>query len=179
MKNILLFLLAFALISTARSQVNATNQEAVDEQEIIDKYSHNSLPDGSTPYSACFGTNTKCSEYGCSEIRVKTPSNSDVLVTIKTDGKVVRHAYIKAGSSYTFEIPNGTYQTFFYYGKGWYPDKLMKSIPGCELKGGFVSDEYFGKDDPQKLDNIIVEYELVLQQNGNFMTKPSEASEIF
>ncbi len=148
-------------------------------EEISDKYLNNSMPDGSTPYSYCFGTNKSCSEWGCSEIRVKTPGNSDVLVTIKTNGQVVRHAYIKAGSSFTFEIPDGTYQPFFYYGKGWDPEKLMKSTSKCELKGGFVSEESFGKDDPQILTNSILEYELILQENGNFSTRPSNSGEAF
>jgi len=149
------------------------------EKEIFDTYINNSLQNGSTPYADCYGANKNCSEWGCSEIRVKTPTNSDVLVTIKSGGKVVQHAYISAGNSFTFEIPDGTYQPFFYYGKGWNPEKLMKSIPGCELTGGFISEETFGKDDPQKLTNSILEYELILQQNGNFSTIPSNPGEAF
>ena len=138
---------------------------------------NNSLLNGSTPYSYCYGANRSCSDWGCSEIKVKTPYNSDVLVTIKKSGNVIRHAYIKASSTYTFEVPNGTYQPFFYYGKGWNPNKLMKSTPNCDLKGGFITDEYFGKDDPQSLNNTILEYELILQQNGNFSTRPSNSAE--
>lgn len=40
-----------------------------------------------------------------------------------------------------------------------------------------MSDEYFGKDYPQSLHNNILEYELILQQNGNFSTKPSSPDE--
>lgn len=149
------------------------------EKEIYDKYINNSLPNGSTPYAYCYGGNKRCSEYGCSQIKVKTPYNSDVLVTIKNNEVVVRHAYIKAGNSYAFEIPNGTYQPFFYYGKGWNPDKFMKNTSCGELKGGFVSDELFGKDTPQSLKNNILEYELILQQNGNFSTQPSNQNEAF
>jgi hypothetical protein len=167
-KAFLLFaLIASSLISFSQSE------------EISGKYLNNSLPDGSTPYVNCYGANKSCSEWGCSEIRVKTPGNSDVLVTIKSGGKVVRHAYISAGSSYTFEVPDGTYQPFFYYGKGWNPEKPMKSTPECNLTGGFISEETFGKDDPQKLTNSILEYELILQQNGNFSTQPSNPSEAF
>lgn len=143
------------------------------EREIYDKYINNSLQNGSTPYSYCYGGNQSCSDYGCSQIKVKTPYNSDVLVTIKVNGTVIRHAYIAAGSSYTFEFTNGTYQTFFYYGKGWNPEKFMKNSSCGELRGGFVSDEQFSKDNPQTLSNNILEYELILQQNGNFSTKPT------
>ena len=89
----------------------------------------------------------------------------------------MRHAYIKAGSSYTFDLPNGTYQPFFYYGKGWNPGKIMKETNAGTLRGGFISNEDFGKDNPQNLSNQILEYELILQQNGNFSTRPSSANE--
>jgi len=146
---------------------------------LYDKYINNSLYTGATPYSYCYGSNNSCSSYGCSKIRLKTPYNSDVVVTLKSSGKVVRHAYIKAGSSYTFKVPNGSYQPFFYYGKGWNPNKVMKRTACGTIRGGFISQEHFGKDDPQYLSNNILTYELILQQNGNFSTKPSNEEEAF
>ncbi|MGG5507263.1 MULTISPECIES: hypothetical protein [unclassified Myroides] len=143
------------------------------EQEIYNRYIDNSLRTGSTPYSKYYGENSSCSDYGCSQIKVRT-SNSDVLVTIKKNDRVVRHAFIQAGDSYTFSFPNGTYQAFFYYGKGWNPEKEMK---GGEIKGGFITNEDFGKDEPQSLYNNVLEYELILQQNGNFSTRPSNPEE--
>lgn len=143
------------------------------EKAIYDKYINNSLRTGATPYSQYYGRNSSCDNYGCSQIKVRT-SNSDVIVTIKKSGSVVRHAYINSGSSYTFSFPNGTYQTFFYYGKGWNPEKEMK---GGKMKGGFIDNEDFGKDDPQSLSNNILEYELILQENGNFSTRPSNPDE--
>lgn len=145
------------------------------EQEIYNRYIDNSLRTGSTPYSKYYGGNSSCSDYGCSQIKVRT-SNSDVLVTIKKNDRVVRHAFIQAGDSYTFSFPNGTYQAFFYYGKGWNPEKEMK---GGEIKGGFITNEDFGKDEPQSLYNNVLEYELILQQNGNFSTRPSNPEEAF
>ena len=145
------------------------------EKAIYDKYINNSLRTGATPYSRYYGGNSTCNDYSCSKIKVKT-SNSDVIVTIKKNDKVVRHAYINSGSSYTFSFPNGTYQPFFYYGKGWNPDKEMKS---GEMRGGFITDESFGKDDPQYISNQILTYELILQQNGNFSTRPSNQEEAF
>lgn len=97
-----------------------------------------------------------------------------MLVTIKKNDKVVRHAFIQAGDSYAFSFPNGTYQAFFYYGKGWSPEKEMKN---GALKGGFITNEDFGKDDPQLLHNNVLKYELILQQNGNFSTRPSNSEE--
>ena len=145
------------------------------EKAIYDKYINNTLRTGATPYSQYYGRNSTCDDYGCSQIKVRT-SNSDVIVTIKKNDKVVRHAYINSGSGYTFSFPNGTYQTFFYYGKGWNPNKEMK---GGEMKGGFITNESFGKDDPQYLSNNILEYELILQENGNFSTRPSNPDEAF
>jgi hypothetical protein len=146
-------------------------------EEDAQKYINNSLTTGSTPYASLFGSNPACSEYGCSEIKVITPQNSDVLVTVKRNDRIFRHAYIKAGSSFTLQMPNGTYQAFFYYGKGWNPEKVMKQTAEGTIKGGFVINEYFGKDEPQTLKNQSLTYELILQSNGNFSTKPSNADE--
>ena len=154
-------------------QKEAEEEKKQREKEIYDKYINNSLPTGSTPYFDYYGGNPSCDSYGCSKITIRT-SNSDVLVTIKNNDKVVRHAYIKSGGTYTFSMPNGTYQPFFYYGKGWNPEKAMKN---GQLKGGFISEEDFGKDDPQTLMNDILTYELILQTNGNFSTRPSNSFE--
>jgi hypothetical protein len=147
------------------------------EKAIYDRYINNSLSTGAMPYSKYYGGNPSCNSYGCSQISVKTPYDSDVLVTIKRNGKVVRHAYIRAGSKYTFSFPDGTYQPFFYYGKGWNPEKEMTRSDGTVIYGGFIEDETFGKDSPQSLANGILEYELILQRDGNFSTKPSNSKE--
>lgn len=153
------------------------NEKARIERETIEKYKNNSLNTGVTPYSYCYSGNNSCSSPGCSEIKVKTPYNSDVLVTIKKNNEVFRHAYIRAGASYTFQMPNGIYQPFFYYGTGWNPQKIMKETTCGTLKGGFVAEEHVGKDSPQTLNNNILQYELVLQQNGNFSTQASNPEE--
>lgn len=163
-----------ANISQLNEEYLKREEERRQEEEIYNIYIENSLNTGDIPYSASFGSNSNCSDYGCSQIKVTTPDNSDVLVTIKKNGRVVRHAYIKAADNYTFSFPNGKYQAFFYYGKGWNPNKSMKN---GKLKGGFISNEHFGKDEPQILNNNILQYELILQQNGNFSTKPSNSDE--
>lgn len=148
-------------------------------QELYNRYINNSLANGATPYSTCFGGNQPCTEWGCSEIKVQGPPNSDVLVTIKSGNRVIRHAYIRAGYSYTFQLPNGKYQPFFYYGKGWNPEMEMPSESCINLKGGFIADTQVGKDDPQPLNNDVLTYSLILQQSGNFSTKPSSENEAF
>jgi hypothetical protein len=202
MKNLYLILLLFLLLGTIscgsaeEPSYDWDEQQAIEEQEefteqaqpteeeletqrIHDEYIDNSLNTGATPYAYCFGKNKSCTTEGCSQIKVTTPYNSDVLVIIKKNDKVYRHAYINGGSSYTFEFPDGTYQIFFYYGKGWYPGKEMKRTTCGLLKGGFVSSESFGKDDSQTLNNSILTYELVLQEGGNFSTSPSDSDEAF
>lgn len=162
-------------VSTRLSDDSRDEEIFDDYQPENDLYYNNSLSTGDTPYATYYGKNAKCSGNNCSQITVRT-SNSDVLVTIKQEGQVVRHAYIQENSSYTFYVPDGTYQPFFYYGKGWNPEKEMKSSIGTIL-GGFVSGEVFGKDYPQHLESNILEYSLILQQDGNFSTKPSNPEE--
>jgi hypothetical protein len=41
----------------------------------------------------------------------------------------------------------------------------MKETDCGILKGGFIIDEHFGKDNPQSLGNNVSEYVLILQQN--------------
>lgn len=165
-------------------------REAKEEQERLEKeeeqkeialkqiYQDNALKTGAMPYSYCFGSKNSCSS-GCSKIKVEAPYGSDVLVSIKKDDVVVRHAYIRSGGAFTFNLPNGSYQPFFYYGKGWNPNKFIKTTSCGDLKGGFVSSETVGKDDSQYLDNNILTYTLILQQNGNFSTSPSDKGEAF
>lgn len=135
-------------------------------------YYNNSLSTGSSPYSSHVGSVT-----GESQISVSTSasSNCDVVVIVKSRGRIARNAYIEAGNSYTFYVPNGTYQVFFYAGKGWNPNKNMPN----GLKGGFVANESYSKDSPVNLEYQGLTYELILQPNGNFSTQQSSASEIF
>lgn len=154
-------------ISADESVDGIQNQKQ--EEDVV----YTKLATGDTPYKEYYGGNPKCKSGNCSEIKITT-SNSDVLVLIKKGEKVVRHAYISANDSYTFSLSNGTYQTFFYYGSGWNSEKEMKN---GEIKGGFMNNEDFGKDYPQDLHHSRLEYELILQQNGNFSTSPSNQDE--
>ena len=142
------------------------------------QYLDNSLSTGETPYSQYYGNNYKCPYDQCSGINVTAPQGSDIVVIIKRGsqkGKVVAHGYIRSGASYQFDLPDGTYQTFFYYGRGWSPNKVMKD----GIKGGFLQDEIFSKDNPQKIFRGVLSYILQLQRNGNFQTKESNAAEAF
>ena len=135
-------------------------------------YYNNSLSTGSSPYSSYGVSATDESQISVS---TSASSNCDVVVIIKSDGEIARNAYIRAGGSYTFYIPNGRYQVFFYGGKGWNPNK---SMPGG-LIGGFVANESYSKDSPVSLEYQGLTYELIPQPDGNFSTQQSSASEIF
>jgi hypothetical protein len=50
---------------------------------------------------------------------------------------------------------------------------------GNGIKGGFVKDEIFSKDNPQDIYSGILTYVLQLQRDGNFQTKGSSRGEIF
>lgn len=142
-----------------------------------EQWKYNSLSTGEMPYSYCFGSNNYCEDYGCSRITVLTGS-TDALVTIKDSrGDVIRHGYINSGRSFSFNLPDGTYQVFFYSGSGWNPNKIMKSTSCGALKGGFVSNENVTKVDSHALYNKEWTIELILQENGNLQTQPSSQSE--
>lgn len=143
-------------------------------------YGDNSLSNGAQPYAQWYGKNQYYDDYTShSEIIVKAPYNSDVIAIVRynnMNGSVAGHRYIKAGNSSKIYLKNGTYQTFFYYGKGWYPDKPMNG----KVRGGFLKGEAFSKDgSPSYLENNILTYELTLQENGNFQTSTSSEGEMF
>lgn len=184
MKKILLPILVFGLTTIITSCDSKKNPETrtyesayssnstSTENSIESQYIDNSLSTGSQPYS---------NEYDVtgneSQISVSTSSNSktDVVVILKSEGSIVANAYIQAGGSYTFNLANGSYQVFFYGGKGWNPNKTISS----GLAGGFVANESYSKDSPVSLNYQSLSYELIPQQNGNFSTQQSSASEIF
>ena len=171
--------------TTNQSRPSSYYDEPTVEQNIEDElseedkqYLRNSLSTGTTPYKAVYGKNYNCPYTQCSGIKVTAPRESDIVVIIKrnnSSGKVIAHGYIRAGGTYQFDIPDGTYQTFFYYGEGWNPNKEM---PGG-VRGGFVKDELFSKDNPQDIYSAVLTYVLQLQRDGNFQTKGSNKSECF
>lgn len=165
--------------SLYQSSGNSQDYSVADELSEEDKqYENNSLSTGSAPYTAYYGKNYKCPYEQCSGIKVTAPGESDIVVIIKrnnANGKVISHGYIKAGATLFFPVPDGTYQTFFYYGTGWNPNKEISG----GIRGGFVKDEIFSKDNPQDIYSGILTYILQLQRDGNFQTKSSNRSEVF
>ena len=139
--------------------------------ETDNPYLENKLQTGAIPYNnnTCEGDESKIS------VLTSASSECDVIVIVKRNNQIVRNVYIEAGDSYDFSVPNGTYQVFFYSGKGWNPHKKMTG----GYVGGFVANESYSKDSSVALNYQDVSYELIPQQNGNFSTMQSNASEIF
>lgn len=152
--------------------------ESIFEEEYSKQWKNYQLPNGATPYSNCYGRNNYYSGWNCSQISVSS-GNYDVVIIIKNSiGKVIRHAYIQAYHSFTFNIPNGSYQTFFYSGSGWNPYKATNSSK-CTLHGGFVDNESFGKDDYFSISDQILTYRLTYSSGGNFSMRGASKNEMF
>ena len=139
---------------------------------------------GATPWENCFGKNVDCKLYvkdgyyvGCSNIKVNTSSSSAVVVVIKQKGRVLKHAYISANNTHDIEVPDGTNQVFFYYGDNWDSNKKINSNECNSVYGGFLKNEFVGKDDPISLDGQIMTYTLTRVTYGNFTQKSSSLDE--
>lgn len=166
-----------------KKRYNTSSLDDIVNDVYKEYYSDNSLYTGATPYSYCYGNNPYCSPPSgyaeCSYIDVKASYNSDVVVIIKKNNRVYSHAYIRAGGYHKFKIGNGSFQTFFYYGKGWNPDKYIKKA-GCGIiYGGFVSNESLDKSEVEYLYNSTMSYTLFTVENGNFTPKLSTKNEAF
>lgn len=157
-------------------------EEQQQREQLYNTYGSNSLYNGSQPYEIFYGKNHHySSNEPHAEIRVKAAHNSDVIVIIRynnQNGRVAGHTYVRAGQTATIQLPGGhRYQTFFYYGRGWYPDKPMKN----GIKGGFLEDEAYSKDGSPTLlqDYEVLSFELTPILDGNFSTSQSNEGEIF
>ena len=148
-------------------------KEPSQEEVWREKYSGNQLANGAQPYSALYGRNKRS---GTSEIIVTAPANEDALVMVKnSNGKVLRHAYIRTGRSYTFHISAGYYQVYFICGDDWCPEK---EAPNGQ-KGFFLSSST-SKDDVQYIDDYqSLSYTLQSMVNGNFMPQNASSQEAF
>lgn len=152
----------------------------IKEIEEMEYYENYSLSNGSQPYSSYYGYNHSY-DYGCATVRVNAPYNSDLVVVVRynnSNGRVAGHKYIRKGCTGEIYLPSEKrYQVFFYYGRGWYPKKVMAS----GVKGGFLNDEVYSKDGNSRYFDWGegIEYTLTLQANGNFSTSGSNANEFF
>ena len=134
---------------------------------------------GATPWANCYGKNIGCANYGCSSITVNTSLSEPVVAIVKKNDRIIKHAFISKDSSYTFELKDGTYQVFFYYGEKWVSNLYMPSDDCNLLTGGWSLNASVSKDDPITLKNQTMEYTLSLRTNGNFSPDKSSLEEVF
>lgn len=150
------------------------------QQEEYNKYKDNFLSNGSQPYAKYYGYNPLLDEYDDrAEIKVKAPSNSDVIVIVKRGGKtgpVMAHMYVRKGMTFSVNVkPRIAYQVFFYSGYGWDPEKQHGNV-----KGGFVGNESVVADEQQILENLVqYNYDLNLSVNGNLHLSNIDVDDAF
>lgn len=144
---------------------------------FISFFAANAQYTGATPWENCYGKNASCKYVGCSDIKINTSSSSAIVAIVKKNGNVVKHAYIAPSSNYTFELLDGIYQVFFYYGNVWDSNKVMKSSNCSSIRGGFKTQESVSKGDPITLKGNIMEYTLTRSTLGNFSPKSSNLDE--
>lgn len=155
-------------LSNGQTPYTTTQEKWVED----DPYYNNSLGNGNSPY---LQSNLYAQDESQITVSTSIDSKCDLVVIVKRNGNMVANTYLQAGGEYTFNLPNGRYQVFFYAGKGWNPNKQMPN----GLRGGFVANESYSKDSPVTLQYQGVTYSLIPQPNGNFDTQQSNASEVF
>lgn len=154
---------------TSRSATNyIDNKESSNIDPDYKTYINNHLATGSNPYKNYYQSRT-----GDNYLDVKT-SGSDYVIIVRdySSSEVVNHIYIRAGETGRLYLPNGTYNIFFYGGKGWNPKMKNKNVIG-----GFISNAHIQKDGPVELYNQYGEYTLYPVRNGNLQLQASSLSE--
>ena len=141
-------------------------------QKLKNKYLEQRLDNGCKPYSAYYGNPTTGENY----LSFKTSGDCDYVVIVKNhrDQKVYNHIYIRGDQSGKVYLPNGTFDVYFYSGKGWDPEKNNGNVIG-----GFVAEESFQKDNPIELNNSYCEYTLYPVVYGNLKLDKTNKSETF
>lgn len=146
------------------STESETSQDDIDYNTYID----NQLATGAKPYKNYYPSHT-----GKNYLDFKTSGNDYVIIVRNySTSDVVNHIYVRAGDKGRLYLPNGTYNIYFYGGKGWNPN-----MENGNVVGGFVSGGDIQKDGPVKLYNQYGEYTLYPVQNGNLQLREATKSE--
>ena len=147
-----------------------TNDESDTGDNDYETYIDNQLKTGTKPYTEYYRSRT-----GSNYLDFKTSGNDYVIIVKDYESSdVVNHIYIRAGDTGRLYLPNGTYNIYFYGGKGWNPD-----MENGNVKGGFVSGGTIQKDGPVVLYNQYGEYTLYPVQNGNLQLQRASKGEAF
>ena len=131
-------------------------------------YIDNQLPTGAKPYKKYYRSRT-----GENYLDFNTSGNDYVIIARDYNtSKVVNHIYVRANDKVRLYLPDGTYNIYFYGGKGWNP-----SMQNGNVIGGFVSGGHIQKDGPVELYGQYGEYTLYPVQDGNLQLEEATQSE--
>ncbi len=135
-------------------------------------YEGNRLKTGAKPYKSVYGKGRT----GINYLEFNTSGEYDYVVIAKRheDDKVVNHIYIRGGENATMNLPNGTYDIYFYSGRSWDPTKDMGKV-----KGGFTENDHIEKDVAVSLNNEYGQYTLYPVSNGNLTLMNADENEAF
>lgn len=133
-----------------------------------DTYIDNQLKTGAKPYKNFYRSRT-----GSNYLDFKTSGNDYVIIVRDYEtSEVVNHIYVRADDRGRLYLPDGTYNIYFYGGKGWNP-----YMENGNVTGGFVSGGHIQKDGPVELYNQYGEYTLYPVQNGNLQLQGATKGE--
>ena len=150
------------------------------EDEIAILTSTVRLPQLHQPWRSKYPTRNNCvnQSWNCSKIDVEVPSGQDYLIVIKDrNDRTVNHGYVRAGTTGSFEIDNGSYKTYFITGIGWNAAKAVPCRSCGELYGYFNSSVSVTKSDLEYLSSNILTYTMTFSQFGNFSPEGSSLEE--
>jgi hypothetical protein len=150
------------------------------EDEIAILTSTVRLPQLYQPWRSKYPTRNNCEyqPWNCSKIEVEVPTGQDYLIVIKDrNDRTVNHGYVRAGTTGSFEIDNGSYKTYFITGIGWNAAKLVPCKSCGELHGYFNSSVGVTKSNLESLKNNVLTYTMTMSQFGNFTPQGSSLEE--
>lgn len=131
--------------TTNDNQSFATNASGMADETVSPSVEYTppvSLSTGAKPYAYKYGKGRYDSE-SMSYLEVKNSVETDAIVMLydTRTGRVVRHAYLRAGATYKLrQLPSGIFDMRVYRGVNWNPNKYMG--PNAPT-GGFESEESF------------------------------------
>lgn len=181
----------FKVESRKSQQVGDGRVKTLDKkkEKQDNKYYHNSLKTGDTPYKTT-PFNNIFDKKSLSKITLINGTSQDVIVTIyrSISKDIIRCNYISAFATFTMDrIPEGIFKMKCYYGEGWNPE--LDNGRNNPL-GGFTRNVSFTDMANDNLDMIrdntstrvnFPTYEVTLHkvQNGNLQTKNINKNDFF
>lgn len=144
-------------------------------------YRGNQLPNGTSPFDACFGRGVFNGE---ATLTIKNGASTDAIVCLYSLylGRTIRNVYVQKNTSFTMEgIGEGNYKIRVFYGNDWNPGIENP----CGIKGYFESDVHFSEFDGTQYfeDNYesytIATVTLYTVSGGNASTSRINQAEFF